>query len=350
MASPGLEDGTNMKQGLGYRHQYHGHISRDRLVLVNLMDVVNLEKYCGNTVDLALVRKTSGDYLVPSTHKIHPPSITLMYALFITCLSPSFIHDLRYSSGMGKKEKPGIFQNCFGPLQTLKLFPSVDRFDMDGWKMSREIHMTENQNKSHPVMSRPFAPHLVAIKDGFLSWWGYIFDFQRWYLHGGCSDKSYYGPTFEYDMYSQPVMHFNEPVLSLVHPFPAMFYHEFIELHASLVMSLPLLEAMPNITIIVNKHMVHKQIFPLLRVTGIHPEKLNFIAMKGDNSQARRHSDASFANNALIRAPYIITPISLWCQYLSRGVTKTLQKGYARLPFWVRKNAVSQSIYNFTSP
>ena len=240
-----------------------------------------------------------------------------------------------YPTGMGKNEKPGIFQNCFGPMQTLKLFPSADRFDMDGWKMSREIHMTENQNNSHPVMSRPFAPHLVAIKDAFLSWWGYIFDFHRWYLHGGCSDKSYYGPTFEYDMYSQPVMHFNEPVLSLVHPFPAMFYHEFIELHAALVMSLPLLEAMPNITIIVNKFMVHKQIFPLLRVTGIHPEKLNFIAMKGDNSQARRHSDASFANNAIIRAPYIITPISLWCQYLSRGVTKTLQKGYARLPFWV---------------
>ena len=337
-----------MKQGLGYRQQYHGHISRDRLVLVNLMDVVNLEKYCGNTVDLALVRKTSGNPL-PPVFLIYPLSLSYFYHSYLHSLSIiltlsnnhtwSFHTPSRtpiHLSGM-KKEKPGIFQSCFGPLQTLKLFPSPDRFDMDGWKMSREIHLTENQTKSHPVMSRPFAPHLVAIKDAFLSWWGYIFDFQRWYLHGGCSDKSYYGPTFEYDMYSQPVMHFNEPVLSLVHPFPAMFYHEFIELHASLVMSLPLIEAMPNITIIVNKHMVHKQIFPLLRVTGIHPEKLNFIAMKSDNSQARRHADASFANNALIRAPYIITPISLWCQYLSRGVTKTLQKGYARLPFWVSK-------------
>jgi hypothetical protein len=35
----GLEDGTMMRPGLGYRHQYHGHISRDRLIMVNLMDV-----------------------------------------------------------------------------------------------------------------------------------------------------------------------------------------------------------------------------------------------------------------------------------------------------------------------
>ena len=62
MISSGLEDGTNMKYGLGYRQQYHGHISRDRLVLVNLMDVVNLEKHCGNTVDLSFVRKTSGEF------------------------------------------------------------------------------------------------------------------------------------------------------------------------------------------------------------------------------------------------------------------------------------------------
>ena len=88
------------------------------------------------------------------------------------------------------------------------------------------------------------------------------------------------------------MVHFNEPVLSLVHPFPAMFYHEFIELHAALVMALPLLEAMPNITIIVNKNLVHRQIFPLLRVSGIHPEKLNFVAMKGDNSRANKHADA----------------------------------------------------------
>jgi hypothetical protein len=71
-----------------------------------------------------------------------------------------------------------------------------------------------------------------------------------------------------------------------------MFYHEFIELHAALVMALPLLEAMPNITIIVNKNLVHKQIFPLLRVSGIHPERLNFVAMKGDNSRANKHADA----------------------------------------------------------
>lgn len=34
----GLEDGTMMRPGLGYRHQYHGHISRDRMIMVNLMD------------------------------------------------------------------------------------------------------------------------------------------------------------------------------------------------------------------------------------------------------------------------------------------------------------------------
>jgi len=99
-------------------------------------------------------------------------------------------------------------------------------------------------------------------------------------------------------------------------------------------MAMPLIEAMPNITIIVNKNLVHKQIFPLLRAAGIHPEKLNFVAMKGDNSGARRHADAPVGGGALIRAPYVITPVSLWCQYLSRGVTRTMQKAYARLPFW----------------
>lgn len=159
----GLEDGTLYKYGLGYRQQYHGHISRDRLRMVNLMDVNILQKYCGNTVDPALVRKTGGM----------------------------------------KKEKPGVFQRCFGPFETIKMLPSADRFDLDPWKMSREVHLTENQTASHPQMSRPFAPHLVAVKNAFLTWWGYIFDFQRWYLHGGCSDRSYYLPTFEYDMYSQ---------------------------------------------------------------------------------------------------------------------------------------------------
>ena len=47
-------------------------------------------------------------------------------------------------------------------------------------------------------------------------------------MHGGCSDRSYYLPTFEYDMYTHPVVHFEEPVLNLVHPFPGEVTHLYI--------------------------------------------------------------------------------------------------------------------------
>jgi hypothetical protein len=47
-----------------------------------------------------------------------------------------------------------------------------------------------------------------------------------------------------------------------------------------------------------------------------------------------KKKQVSFANSALIRAPYIITPTSLWCQYISRGVTKKMRKAYAKLPYW----------------
>jgi hypothetical protein len=47
----------------------------------------------------------------------------------------------------------------------------------------------------------------------------------RWYIHGGCSDRSFMLPTFEYDLSTQSVVYFNEPVISLVHPYPGIYIY-----------------------------------------------------------------------------------------------------------------------------
>lgn len=158
----------------------------------------------------------------------------------------------------------GAFHSCTGSFSTVKLMKSGDRSDITPWVMP--LSSIHGDNMSQPELSRTYAPHLVAVRDAFLSPWGYIFDFKRWYLHGGCSDKSYYSPNFDYDMTSQGISRFEEPVLNLVHPYPGLFYHEFVEIHASLLMSLPLIKMMPNITIILTKSLQQKQIFPLLKI------------------------------------------------------------------------------------
>ena len=191
-----------------------------------------------------------------------------------------------------------------------------------------------NDNTTQPEYSRPFAPHLIAIKDSFVSSFGHIFDFKRWYVHGGCSDKSYYSPNFEYDTTVQPIAEFTEPVLSLVHPYPGLFFHEFIEIHASLLMSLPLLKLMPNITIIVNRYFQQTQLFPLLQILGIDYENFNFLSLKSDNRQTKRNAKLIKSTAAIVYAPYIITPLSLWCQYISRTTTNKMRQGYSKLPYW----------------
>lgn len=136
------------------------------------------------------------------------------------------------------------FHSCRGQMNTMKILMSPDRSDMTSWSMRRAVVIDSRNGigNIYPEPSRPFAPHLVAIKDSFVSSWGYIFDFEKWYIHGGCSDRAWHHPTFDYDLSTHKVVSFNEPVLSMIHPFPSMFYHEFIELHAMFMMALPVLK------------------------------------------------------------------------------------------------------------
>ena len=44
---------------------------------------------------------------------------------------------------------------------------------------------------------------------------------------------------------------FDEPILSLVHPYSRAYFHEMIETYATLFIVKPILEAMPNLPILV---------------------------------------------------------------------------------------------------
>lgn len=271
----GIEDDTSA-QAL----KLHGRISRDRLRIVDITNVNALEKNC---------RKNDS-------------------SIFQACPPES-----------------DIFVN-------IKVLFSEDRSDSIPWTMPRSVVFGERS--SHPEKSIPFAPHLVAIKNAFVNSWGYIFDYERWYIHGGCPDRAWHHPTFEFDMATQIIARFNEPVLSLMHPFSTMFYHEFIEIHSMLLMSLPLLEAMPNISIVMNKPLVNSQLFPLLKALNINVKNYNFLAIKEPGMKSRKNSDKISSKSAIVYAPYIITPISLWCQYVSRGTTRKMREAYSRLPYW----------------
>jgi hypothetical protein len=264
----------------------YGFISRDRLQLVDLTNLIQLHRFCADN----------------TTH----------------------------------------FASCREDLRTVKTLMSSDRSDIHPWSMRRAVLIGDGKQTGsmigglHPETARPFAPHLIAIKNAFVSSWGYLFDMERWYIHGGCSDRSWHHPTFEYDLTTHPVVSFNEPVLSLVHPYPSMFYHEYIEMHSVFLMSLPLLKAMPNITILLNKPLVLQKFFPLLQALDIDMNNYNIISMKLPQANKKTRAIASSKlKGFIVYAPYVITPISLWCQYISRATTLQMRQQYAKhFSFW----------------
>ena len=229
-------------------------------------------------------------------------------------------------------EADGTFQSCNGPLSAIKVMKSYDRSDLEPWLMPLSKYFGDNMTQ--PEYSRPFAPHLVAVRDSFLSAWGYIFDFKRWFIHGGCSDKSYFSPNFDYDLTTQVVARFDQPVLSLVHPYPGIYFHEFIEIHALLLMSQPLIKMIPDIPILVNKNFQQKQLYPLLKVLGINHEKYNFVSLKSNNRPNKRNAGLPKITSGLVYSPYVITPLSLWCHYISRTTINQMRLGYENLSFW----------------
>jgi hypothetical protein len=51
-----------------------------------------------------------------------------------------------------------------------------------------------------PEIAKPFAPHLLAIPNVFMSKWGYIFDRQKLYNFGGCTNRAWNSPNLEIDL------------------------------------------------------------------------------------------------------------------------------------------------------
>jgi len=225
---------------------------------------------------------------------------------------------------------PGKFQPCTGEFSNVKVLMASDRSDMKPRVAKGAIDF--NTLEEFPESAPPFAPHLVAIKDAYVNSWGTIFDYKHWYDHGGCTDRAIYQrPAFIYEMNKlKNFVNYDHPALSLVHPFSSMYFHEFIELHAMLLMAKPVMDAFPNITIFLNKHLHHSQLFPLLKVLDIDMSKTAQF-QRGYNFQTIGFYQGT---HYVAHAPYIITPLSHWCEYISPGITKQMRAGYEKLPYW----------------
>jgi hypothetical protein len=61
----------------------------------------------------------------------------------------------------------------YSTLVSLLILPSISPFQ---WCIYRYYNDTHTKSE----MSRPFAPHLIAVKNAYLNAWGYIFDFKRY--------------------------------------------------------------------------------------------------------------------------------------------------------------------------
>ena len=91
-----------------------------------------------------------------------------------------------------------------------------------------------------------------------------------------------------------------------------------------LLMIQPLLKHSPRIPILVRNELGFSSHFPLLSAMGINLADHNFVVLA-------RQQDM----NAVVVAPYIITPISHYCQYISRSILKQMRSSFARnLPYW----------------
>lgn len=220
------------------------------------------------------------------------------------------------------------FASCKDDFKYIKILTSEYRSDMQPWLMNRTIligdgNLTLTMNRMHPQMSLPFAPHLIAVKNSFLNSWGYIFDTERWYFHGGCSDRSMFRPHFEYDLSSQPIIRFDAPILNLIHPYSFAFYHELVEVHAGLFLSLPLLKAMPNTTIFLGEPLMEAKFFPMLEALGIDISNYKIITVNKE------------LKDTIFLAPYVVAPLSLTCHYISRSVLFQMRQLYAKhIPYW----------------
>jgi hypothetical protein len=116
---------------------------------------------------------------------------------------------------------------------------------------------------------------------------------------------------------------FTEPVISLAHPYSKTFFHEVVEVYAMLLLIQPLLLHAPRIPILLRNELCFSSHFPLLHAMNIHPERYNLVVLGKQDT------------NAVVVAPFIITPLSHYCQYISRGTLKSMRRAFAtNLSYW----------------
>lgn len=112
-----------------------------------------------------------------------------------------------------------LFTSCWGRFDGIKILASEGREDMEPWIMKQNLpfdvkmahvplSIRSNQTVEFyddgrggvPEVAKPFASHLVAIPNVFMSKWGYIFDRNKLYNFGGCTNRAWNSPTLEIDL------------------------------------------------------------------------------------------------------------------------------------------------------
>lgn len=264
-----------------------GFIRRDRMLSLDLTDILALEKTCGN-----------GNW-----------SNTQSSPLFRQCAQ-----NTDYSG--------------------VRVMFSPDRSDIESWVMPGSIDfLSGKQSDEPPQVYPPFAPHLIAVKESFMTHGGLLCNHKIFYIHGGCSDKGeYISPIERVHIRRMKIRVFNEPVLSFLIPYPNMYYHEVMEMHSMFLMSAPLIRAYPKIPIVINYRLMFYHMFPLLDAL-IYPltvADLNLQSIRLESRKGQRWSQFY-----AIHAPYIITPLSPWCNAMPRSVMRDMRAAYATaLPKW----------------
>lgn len=111
-----------------------------------------------------------------------------------------------------------LFKKCWGKLKEVRIFTSPKQEDMNRWTMRQNLPFFDKSSKFFkrkndsfqfiidsrggvPELSKPYAPHLVAIEGAYVSKWGYIFDSKRLYNFGGCANKGWDEPNLEIDLW-----------------------------------------------------------------------------------------------------------------------------------------------------
>ena len=151
---------------------------------------------------------------IPSTG--HISKLRLLELDLTNFLDLDYFCNANYSNSNSKSK---VFEDCWGRFKGVKIMKASDREDMKPWilyqnlpfdKAMAKIPVTVRSNQSVeyyedgrggiPELAKPFAPHLLAIPNVFMSKWGYIFDRQTIYNFGGCTNRAWNSPSLEIDL------------------------------------------------------------------------------------------------------------------------------------------------------